>query len=752
MAGSPQLGESSGFHSVLLSALARIELKVDCIDARIDKPRQSRQPVEDVPRNRGSRHSSCDSLRQQVEEPSTSSLSRQISPAAAAADIVSEARLSSSGLTVLNDGDPNWAILPNGDDSRLISTGSSVIASSFSKLEHIPCPRKPAEMMIDGDNGAQKQASLAPSRISLPQIQEKRQDAQHQQSSMRSNTSAQAEHIRRSFHSKTSNDRLTRSDSPGVTAAHVEARLSPKRLDPTDSERDEVPPLPDPEQPHWLRPVECGHQTSMKGLRVDSRKDTIDMLNKYTMSYGLSSAYGSTNKRRHGSPYLMSSKSALSNEGEFELLERIAQRARGKNRGKVMDGMWTFLTDPSSSYGAAMFFHIMNPVIAASTCLVIMEGADVFSSLFIGMAEAIINAFFLVEIILRFLTCPSRLAFARHPYNIIDIIALLPFLLRCAIGLTSEHVVDEQHSWLENLIAAFVLGGTPFLRLLKLLRRYERFHLILRCFEESLEALPVMFYMICLLSLLFSTLLYICEPRENILYVTDALWLTIVTMLTVGYGDTYPVSVGGKLVAVGLMFSGMLFMAIPIGIIGNTFNNVWERRVQLLVVLRTRERLKQWGYQPSDIPNFFELADRRKLGYLTYKQFRSLLNAMHVKMSDHAFRMLFEVFDQDGNGQVDHWEFLRVVFPEYYYDVCGPGIEDEVKNETAPSLGVTLMATRRKSSDALPSGTSQRSVQRHSDSGSSPIKYADDMGDRSYSSSMPSECLNNASGKFSEAS
>eukprot|EP00971_Amphidinium_carterae_P313150 6223413-Amphidinium_carterae.1 len=32
-------------------------------------------------------------------------------------------------------------------------------------------------------------------------------------------------------------------------------------------------------------------------------------------------------------------------------------------------------------------------------------------------------------------------------------------------------------------------------------------------------------------------------------------------------------------------------------------------------------------------------------------------------------RMLFEVFDQDGNGQVDHWEFLRVVFPEYYYDV-----------------------------------------------------------------------------------
>eukprot|EP00971_Amphidinium_carterae_P016626 328369-Amphidinium_carterae.1 len=27
-----------------------------------------------------------------------------------------------------------------------------------------------------------------------------------------------AEHIRRSFHSKTSNDRLTRSDSPGVTA------------------------------------------------------------------------------------------------------------------------------------------------------------------------------------------------------------------------------------------------------------------------------------------------------------------------------------------------------------------------------------------------------------------------------------------------------------------------------------------------------------------------------------------------------
>lgn len=51
------------------------------------------------------------------------------------------------------------------------------------------------------------------------------------------------------------------------------------------------------------------------------------------------------------------------------------------------------------------------------------------------------------------------------------------------------------------------------------------------------------------------------SPEANITTPSDALWWSAVTITTVGYGDTYPVTFGGRLTAVFVMFSG-------IGIIG----------------------------------------------------------------------------------------------------------------------------------------------------------------------------------------
>jgi voltage-gated potassium channel len=46
-------------------------------------------------------------------------------------------------------------------------------------------------------------------------------------------------------------------------------------------------------------------------------------------------------------------------------------------------------------------------------------------------------------------------------------------------------------------------------------------------------------------------------PGSNIRTFSDALWWSIVTVTTVGYGDRYPVSAGGKGVAIVLMFTGI---------------------------------------------------------------------------------------------------------------------------------------------------------------------------------------------------
>merc|ERR1712190_155343 len=49
----------------------------------------------------------------------------------------------------------------------------------------------------------------------------------------------------------------------------------------------------------------------------------------------------------------------------------------------------------------------------------------------------------------------------------------------------------------------------------------------------------------------------------------------------------------------------VLYMAVPLGIIGNAFTQTWNDRDRILLTQRTRERLRQWGYEANDIPILF---------------------------------------------------------------------------------------------------------------------------------------------------
>lgn len=56
----------------------------------------------------------------------------------------------------------------------------------------------------------------------------------------------------------------------------------------------------------------------------------------------------------------------------------------------------------------------------------------------------------------------------------------------------------------------------------------------------------------------------------------DAMWTMIITMTTVGYGGKYPLTMTGKLVALVSAILGSLYMAMPLTIVGNEFNKVYD--------------------------------------------------------------------------------------------------------------------------------------------------------------------------------
>lgn len=61
------------------------------------------------------------------------------------------------------------------------------------------------------------------------------------------------------------------------------------------------------------------------------------------------------------------------------------------------------------------------------------------------------------------------------------------------------------------------------------------------------------------------------QPHANIETFGESLWWAVVTMSTVGYGDFYPTTVGGRLVGVGLMLSGIALLGVVTGSIASWF-------------------------------------------------------------------------------------------------------------------------------------------------------------------------------------
>lgn len=62
-------------------------------------------------------------------------------------------------------------------------------------------------------------------------------------------------------------------------------------------------------------------------------------------------------------------------------------------------------------------------------------------------------------------------------------------------------------------------------------------------------------------------------PYSNIKDSADAIWWAISTITTVGYGDTYPITAGGRIVGTALMFAGISMFGITSGLLASWFLN-----------------------------------------------------------------------------------------------------------------------------------------------------------------------------------
>merc|ERR1719324_1655912 len=146
---------------------------------------------------------------------------------------------------------------------------------------------------------------------------------------------------------------------------------------------------------------------------------------------------------------------------------------------------------------------------------------------------------FTIELITRFSVCDvfgdSVFKFFKSPLNLFDLLAVLPWYLETAFsGMQGEFVR--------------VLRVVRLARVLRLLKvaRYST------GLQSSMQALVLLGGAVLLGMVLSSSMIYYAEKTRNaeqFSSIPASFWWAIVTMTTVGYGQTVPVSTPGKIIA-----------------------------------------------------------------------------------------------------------------------------------------------------------------------------------------------------------
>jgi voltage-gated potassium channel len=179
--------------------------------------------------------------------------------------------------------------------------------------------------------------------------------------------------------------------------------------------------------------------------------------------------------------------------------------------------------------------------------------------------ELVTVSIFSVEYVLRIWLSKRKLGYIFSFYGLIDLIAILPFYLSVGVDLRSIRIL--------RLMRLF--------RILKLANYSDAIKTFQRAYSHIKSELAV-FGVFSVLILYISSLgIYIFENEaqpEQFGSIFDSLWWSIVTLTTVGYGDAFPITVGGKIFTSFIVVIGLGIIAVPTGLFASALSKTIKEK------------------------------------------------------------------------------------------------------------------------------------------------------------------------------
>ena len=222
---------------------------------------------------------------------------------------------------------------------------------------------------------------------------------------------------------------------------------------------------------------------------------------------------------------------------------------------------------------AGKLFDVVLMLLILGSILVVMlesiEGQSSENRALYWTLEWVFTGLFTVEYVLRMYSVRSAWGYARSFYGLVDLLAILPTYLALLFPGAQSMVVIRAL----RLLRVF--------RVFKLVRFVRQARELRRALAASLPKLAVFLLALGVTVTILGTAMYLVEGRvnEGFTNIPQSVYWAIVTVTSVGYGDTVPITALGKGLAAVLMVLGFAFVVVSAGVVFAELVHVGKREI-----------------------------------------------------------------------------------------------------------------------------------------------------------------------------